>query len=110
MKSDKELLELAAKAMKYEYKWDVLRGSDRQFFRVLSGGSWPEWNPLHNPKDLEDLIDFLKISLVWNNIRNIWHGGLSNNEAIPSVEYVAVGGDRGKVALLVASELGKDMQ
>ncbi len=44
--SERQRLELAAKAAGLETKWDQPRGAKTGWLRIKSGSSWPVWDPV----------------------------------------------------------------
>ena len=58
--TDKELLELAAKAAKYE-TW-----SDKIYFRIHRNGRWVDWNPIKVDGDALQLAVKLRIEIAFS--------------------------------------------
>jgi hypothetical protein len=66
MNNDRELLELAAKAVGMEFRWDCPRGAKRPIgFRARLPGSvvFPIWQPLHDDGDAFRLAVDLKLDI-----------------------------------------------
>lgn len=50
--TDRELLEMAAKAAGYEYEWEWPRGAKRPLFmRIKDGDRMPVWQPMSDAGD-----------------------------------------------------------
>lgn len=72
MNTDKELLELAAKAAGMAIYWDYRR---EQFFHDYHDGIPDEWNPLTDDGDALRLIVKLKIPMQfpgWKDVTRTW--------------------------------------
>jgi len=61
--TDRELLELAAKAAGYTSKWDQPRGSNTGSVRIFDGNRWPMWTPLSDDGEALRLAVKLELSI-----------------------------------------------
>ena len=103
--TDKELLELAAKAAGYTWKWNADS-------LVIEDEAWHEWNPLTDDGDALRLSVKLKIAVTYPEddfYVRVWYGGMETGPI-----FEAFGGDRNaatrRAITRAAAEIGKTMK
>jgi len=107
MQTDKELLELAAKAIGKEIWTDC----DGNFYTYLDDeagyNTEIEWKPHLDGGDSHNLQEALKIDLVWNQEEKIWNAAFYGEDF--SWFILRSDFDLKRVVLLVAAAIGEKM-
>ncbi|MDE3022285.1 MAG: hypothetical protein KGI54_10530 [Pseudomonadota bacterium] len=105
--TDKELLELAAKAAGYSIHSDAwARIYSDEGKTLFMGNHGPAWNPLTDDGDALRLEVALKATAVWEPMRGEWSvGAIVNGE----FKWLAFHEIRNRAATKAAAEIGKAM-
>lgn len=106
--SDRELLELAAKAAGYEWKWDLPRGMKKGgWLRIKVGDRWPVWDPLKDDGEALRLAITLDITIdAPKGGRFVYAGGQGSfSEPVGKDKMAATR----RAIVRAAAEIGKGM-
>jgi hypothetical protein len=104
--TDRELLELAAKAAGYKVEW----AEPLQSFYFPDSGTWParsQWNPLTSSGDALELEIALKLWAHWSDMKGgVWLVGTFDQKC-PT--YYVADTDRRRATTRMAAEIGRSM-
>lgn len=107
MKTDHELLALAAKAVGGE--WSDYPDKTPDHWIIKKGGCFEEWNPLIDDGDCARMEATLGLDVVWYEIEV----SSGNDECSRFIQYSDHAGDkqaaRRMASLRAAAEIGKEM-